>query len=254
MTEIEFDRLIADLDDSIFKIESESWLEDRRSFLAVQNTVRSRLGRYVYLECGSHIGGSLLPHILDPRCRLAYSVDKRPPLQPDERGIDYLYPDNSAQRMIANLALHATADSMSKLRTFDVDASALTSSQISEQPDLVMIDAEHTNSAVFSDFLNLYKLCHDSTVYVFHDANLIFSGLQNIETFMRYSGVAFDSYVLPKVVYVLALNDARESLRPIGEQFGLDQDEFIAMSKQQLMMLHYGFVRERLAGEQKQGI
>jgi hypothetical protein len=67
---------------------------------------------------------------------------------------------------------------------------------IQEQPDLVMIGAEHTNEAVFSDFLHLYRFCHPSTIYVFHDAGLIFSGLKNIEMFLRYTGVVFDSYLL----------------------------------------------------------
>jgi len=92
---------IANLDISLFQIDSQTTRDDRRSFLAVHNAMRSAKDGYVYLECGSHIGGSLLPHILDPRCRLAYSVDKRPAALPDERGVLF-YPDNQTKRMVDN--------------------------------------------------------------------------------------------------------------------------------------------------------
>jgi hypothetical protein len=246
-----FDELIGRLDVSIFQIESQTSADDRRSFLAIQNAVRRWKGDYVYLECGSHVGGSLLPHILDPRCKLLYSVDKRPQLQPDERGVSYEYPQNSSQRMLALLAEHASAAHLAKLHTFDLDASALTVSQIQVRPDLILIDAEHTISAVFRDFLNLHRLCHPATIYVFHDAHLTFSGLQNIETFLRYSGVVFDSYVLPSIVYVLATNDAREALRPVGEKFGLNMEQFAAAARDQLMMFHYEVVRRSMEDPKK---
>jgi hypothetical protein len=246
-----FDQSIACLDVSIFRIVSQTSFDDRRSFLAIQDTVRRWKREYVYLECGSHLGGSLLPHILDPRCRLLYSVDKRPPVQPDERGINYEYPDNSSQRMIATLSRHVTAGCLAKLQTFDMDASALTSSHIQENPDLVLIDAEHTNEAVFNDFLSLYRYCGPSTIFTFHDANLIMSGLKNIETFLHYNSVAFDSYVLPSIVYVLATNDARAVFAPVGEKFGLNKDSFSAAAREELMIMHYDVVRQVLARQQK---
>jgi len=247
---INFDQSIACLDVSIFQIETQTTVEDRRSFLAIQDAVRRWKKEYVYLECGSHLGGSLLPHILDPRCRLLYSVDRRPPVQPDERGINYEYPDNSSQRMIALLSQYATSTSLAKLQTFDMDASTLTASQIQEIPDLVLIDAEHTNTAVFRDFLNLYRYCGPSTVFAFHDANLIMSGLQNIEALLHYNSVAFDSYVLPNIVYVLATNDAREVLRPVGEKFGLNKENFSAWAREYLLKMHYEAVRQSLAQQQ----
>jgi hypothetical protein len=253
MTVTAFDQSIAALDVSIFRIESQTFFEDRRSFLAIQNAVREWKKEYVYLECGSHIGGSLLPHVLDPRCRVLYSVDKRPPLQPDERGLNYEYPYNSSQRMAATLGRYVTANYLARLHTFDMDASELTAGDIQEQPDLVLIDAEHTNAAVFSDFLHLYRLCHRSTIYVFHDANLILGGLQNIEMFLRHCEVVFDSYVLPRVVYLLAVGEAREVLRPVGVKFGLNKDQFAAMAKQQLMMFHYEIVRQSIARQQQPG-
>jgi hypothetical protein len=249
-----FDQSIAALDVAIFAIESQTFVDDRRSFLAIQDAVRRAKDDYVYLECGSHVGGSLLPHVLDPRCRIAYSVDKRPPLQPDERGLVFPYQDNTSQRMLATLARHASAEQVAKVCPLDLDAGALTAGHITEQPDLVLIDAEHTNVAVFSDFLHIYRLCGPDTVYVFHDANLVFSGLQNIETFLRYSGVAFTSYVLPTVVFVLATNRAQDMLRPVGEKFGLNREKFATEARDQLVYAHYDVVRELLANQGKRGI
>jgi methyltransferase family protein len=251
MTTTAFDQSIAALDVSMFRIESQTSIDDRRSFLTIQNAVRGWKHNYVYLECGSHIGGSLLPHVLDPRCRLAYSIDKRPEVQPDERGVNYQYPNNSSKRMMANLADHATAENVLKVRTFDMDANKLTAAQISEKPDLVLIDAEHTNTAVFSDFLHIYRLCGPDTVYAFHDANLVYSGLQNIEMFLTYSGVAFDSFVFPRVVYVLATNGAMEILRSVGKTIGINKERFAVQVKNQLMRYHYNIVREYLANQAK---
>ena len=248
-----FEQSIAALDISLFKVQSETTFEDRRSLLAIQNAVRQGKKEYVYLECGSHIGGSLLPHVLDPRCRTAYSVDKRPQAQLDERGYSHPYPGNSSQRMMATLSREVSTENLSKVRTFDVDASELTASQIGEKPDLVMIDAEHTNTAVFNDFLNIHRHCHPATVYAFHDANLIFSGLQNIEAFLRYSGIAFDSYVLPSVVFVLAPNESRDMLRPVGERFGVGKLEFEIKARNHIISQHYDLVRMHLANQAKQG-
>jgi hypothetical protein len=243
--------LITSLDPSVFRIESQTTRDDKRSLLAVHAAVRSALYDYVYLELGSHLGGSLLPHILDPHCRLAFSVDKRPPVQPDERGVNFSYADNSTARMIGLLSAHAPADSIGKLRTYDLDASSLTISEITEYPDLVLIDAEHTNEAVFRDFISIFKLCGSSVVYAFHDANLIGSGLRNIETFLSYRGVEFDSYILPNTVYVIATADSRQVIRSVGNEMGLNKESYFLNARCQLILLHYEIVRQQRAAIQR---
>lgn len=247
MNDITFASGIANLDLGIFKITAQLTPGDRRSLLAVQNAVRLANNAYVYLECGSHLGGSLLPHVMDPHCRLAYSIDKRPASQPDERGIDFRYGSNQTRQMLDLLAAHTSAESMSKVQTFDTDSSALTAAQIVEKPDLVLIDAEHTVVAVFRDFLSLCRLSGSSTVYVFHDANLIFAGLQNIETFLRHTGIPFDSYVFPDSVFVLATNDARDIVRATGRKFAVDKDKYWENAKRQLMHAHYDIVSSKIA-------
>lgn len=236
------DAMIDNLDLSVFKIESETSPDDRRSLLAVQKAVRSWKPGYTYLECGSHLGGSLMPHLLDPRCRLALSVDKRPAYQPDERGMSFHYASNSTQRMLDVLSRHVTANDIAKLRTYDMDASALIAAQIDAQPDLVFIDAEHTVDAVFRDFTSIYPMCGASTVYAFHDANLIFSGLQNIESFLRYLKVDFASYILRDSVFVVASGEARACIQPLGSAFPIDKQTYAASSQLGLMRAHHDFL------------
>src|SRR5437868_8479629 len=101
----DFDNAIQNLDLQLFeKIASQSTDEDKQSLLAVQAAVREIAGEYNYLEIGSYIGGSIQPHLLDPRCRRIYSIDKRPHSQPDARGFDFIYQNNSTARMMEMLA------------------------------------------------------------------------------------------------------------------------------------------------------
>ena len=232
------DTAIENLDLSIFKIESQTSPNDRRSLLALQKAVRKWKPGYAYFELGSHLGGSLVPHLLDPLCQTVVSVDKRPSVQPDERGIDCYYPSNSTQRMIDGLALHVSPEGLAKMRTYDMDASSLTAKEVATPPDLAFIDAEHTNEAVFRDFLAVFPLCGASAVYAFHDANLVISGLQNIEAFLRYMKIEFTSVVLRDCVFVLATNDARNVIDGFGTAFAIDKQEFAAKSYLGLMQAH----------------
>jgi hypothetical protein len=50
MTAGGFEQSIASLDVSIFSIESQTSIDDRRSLLAIQNAVRHWKNGYVYLE------------------------------------------------------------------------------------------------------------------------------------------------------------------------------------------------------------
>jgi hypothetical protein len=98
------DQRIADLDLTLFaSIYSQSSDADKQSLLATQHAVRSAFGDYCYLEIGSHLGGSLQPYVVDPRCRRIYSIDKRPEAVPDNRGIAIPYPENSTARCSDNL-------------------------------------------------------------------------------------------------------------------------------------------------------
>jgi|TARA_Y100000310_G_scaffold9823_1_gene10549 hypothetical protein len=95
---------VHELDTSLFSsIVSETTEADRQSLLALQSCLKARAG-YVYMEIGSHLGGTIQPYYLDPSCAKIYSIDKRPLVQPDERGVEFHYPDNSSSRMLEGLA------------------------------------------------------------------------------------------------------------------------------------------------------
>ena len=100
-----FEQKLNALDLSLFeKIESQSVDDDKKSFLSCQLALRELRSDYKYLEIGSYLGGSLQPHLLDEKCAKIYSIDKRPETQPDERGVDYTYLNNSTERMLELLA------------------------------------------------------------------------------------------------------------------------------------------------------
>ena len=100
-----FEKMIDAIDTGLFAmIPSQTTDEDRRTLLSIQRFIRKN-GEYAYLEIGSHLGGTIQPHYLDPRCSLIYSIDKRPPFQPDERGRNFDYPDNSTEKMLENIGI-----------------------------------------------------------------------------------------------------------------------------------------------------
>src|SRR5690242_10226939 len=95
---------VRDLDIALFDaISSQTGPDDRKSLLAVQSAVADAGDVSTYLETGSHLGGSIQARLVDPRCRTIYSIDKRPLIQPYDRGQNCAIPDNSSARMMINL-------------------------------------------------------------------------------------------------------------------------------------------------------
>ena len=148
-----FEQKLSDADLSLFgKIESQSTENDKKSLLACQFAVREITGEYNYLEIGSYLGGSIQPHLLDEKCKTIYSIDKRPEFQPDERGVEYQYQNNSTKRML-ELLKAVSAENISKIKTIDGDTRELDKKLIGDKMHLCFIDGEHTDEAVFADFL-----------------------------------------------------------------------------------------------------
>lgn len=140
------------MDLSVFAtIESQSSDEDKKTFLACQAAVRELRGEYNYLEIGSYLGGSIQPHLLDKKCRTIISIDKRPKSQPDERGFDWTYLENSTERMIENLK-QVAPEYLEKIKTIDGSTEEIDPLSISEPIDLCLIDGEHTDVAMRRDF------------------------------------------------------------------------------------------------------
>lgn len=211
---------ILSLDTGIFSIQPGHY-PDRTSFLRIQRLVRAVQPGYCYLEIGSDIGGSLLPHLLDPNCSLAVSIDPRPEAQPDERGIDFHYPGNSTARMVDELARHVGPHELGKLSTIEADISAVDRARLPVRPQLVLIDAEHTNVAAFSDFIAVLALIAENALVTFHDANLVGDAIQIIERFLVYARIRHSLIILPSCVAVFAfgafIDPANAALAPYAE-------------------------------------
>jgi hypothetical protein len=201
----DFETAIAALDLSLFKkIESQSTDEDKRSFLAIQRSVRELRPSYVYLEIGSYLGGSIQPFLLDERCRRIFSIDKRPSEQPDERGTTYKYSNNSTSRMLENLSTVSPTD---KITTIEGSTAEIDPSMIDEKADLCFIDGEHTDAAVLSDFKFCLWAMAENAAIVFHDATVTYNGISNCVKYLDENGVKFLSYNLPNIIFVIEIGD-----------------------------------------------
>jgi hypothetical protein len=203
----DFENRIHSLDVSLFDaIPSQSTPEDRRSLLSLQQAVRNQVPEYTYLEVGSYMGGSIQPYLLDPRCRRIYSIDARPAIPPDARGILQTYPENSTQRML-DLPRSVSAEGIAKIACFDADASAVDPAAIEEKPVICFVDGEHTDAAVLSDFAFCREVMAGKGVICLHDANIIFGGLLKIIDKLQSEGARFNAFVLPLHVFVFELDD-----------------------------------------------
>lgn len=167
------------------RIESQTTDGDRESLLFLKELVASA-GTYAYLEIGSHLGGSLQPHLLDERCTAVISIDRRPASQPDKRlsdGQRHVYEGNSTARMRSLLAQLPGAD-LTKLTTIDADTQAIDPESITERPALCFIDGEHTDLAALRDALFCAAVAPRSII-AFHDRGAVGRG---ISAFMRVRG------------------------------------------------------------------
>lgn len=202
-----FEEQLERLDLRLFeKISSQTTDRDKRSLLACQRAVRTLSPGYTYLEIGSYLGGSLQPHLLDDQCSRIYSIDKRPPAQPDERGFNYEYRNNSTARMLANLK-EINEPALAKITCIDEDAQKIDVSLINPPPQCCFIDGEHTDHAAFNDFDFCYKVLDHNGLLLFHDAHVVYHGLANIITYLTERQVRFHAYHLPDTVFAIEIND-----------------------------------------------
>lgn len=202
------ERSIAALDLDLFAtIPSESSSNDKRSLLACQNAMRNLAPTYRYLEIGSHLGGSIQPHLLDPRCARIFSIDKRPDRMPDNRGLTFKYPNNTTERMLDRLR-EVDLDQMDKLVCIEGDSRHLDVTRIDEPVDLCFIDGEHTDEAALSDFRFAIDALEDDGVIVFHDAQIVYHGLMAVIDDLKASGRSYRAYNLPDYLLVVEIGRA----------------------------------------------
>ena len=202
-----FDGRIAQLDLQLFeRIPSESTDSDKRSMLAYQLATREIAGDYGYLEIGSHLGGSLQPHLLDPKCRRIVSIDKRPDKQPDSRGLSYRYPGNSTERML-NLLRDVDAEQLGKVSCIDADTRELAPDAVTDPVHLCFIDGEHTDEAVLADFEFCLSAIEEHGAIVFHDANILYDALTEAVGRLLERGRSFHAYNLPDALFVIEVGE-----------------------------------------------
>lgn len=225
--------MISAMDVAIFAVESQSSAGDKASFLLLQNLARNFFGQYHYLEVGSHLGGTLMPHLLDPQCGSALSIDKRPSSQPDERREVFFYENNSTARMVARLQTCVPAGMLLKLRTFDGDASELETDAMPVAPHLALIDAEHTNRAAFRDFLSVYRHMAPHAIIAFHDSDLVMDAILNAQAFLDFERKANRLFFLPDRVAAIALGDLAIAGEALARS-ALDQEAFLTRAREWL--------------------
>ena len=202
------DKAIEELDLRLFEqIPSQSTEDDKQSLLACQAATRDMGGMYSYLEIGSYLGGSIQPYLLDHLCSRIYSIDKRPAIQPDERGIDYAYQNNSTARMIENLR-KVNEGAVDKIVTIDGDTRELSPSDVKERMQICFIDGEHTDVAVLSDFkFCLEVLDPKGGAIIFHDAQITYNGIADCIKHLEANSIKFHAYCLPSIVFVIEIGD-----------------------------------------------
>ncbi len=192
---------ISNMDTSLFgPIESQTTEPDRRSLLALHAAIAER-GSFDYLEIGSHLGGSLQAMVSDPRCRSIVSIDTRPPSQPDDRGRNELYPENSTERMLELLATIPDADP-AKLETFERGTDQLSVAELPARPAFCFVDAEHTRAAALRDARFCLEAITPDGVIAFHDSNVVLPG---IEDFIAELDRPHHAFQMPDSVFVVEL-------------------------------------------------
>ena len=174
-----FQKKIDTLDISIFSgVPSQTTAADRRSLLAVQRAVAAAHRSYVYLEIGSYLGGTIQPHLADPRCSRIFSLDPRPAAQPDDRHPGHIayYENNSSRRMLKMLSDAGLGDVM-RISCIELDSSQVAPETIAPAPSVAFIDGEHTARAVLADFNFCRQVLRPDGVVVFHDFSILYRTL-----------------------------------------------------------------------------
>ena len=158
------------------------------------NIVMDRFDEYCYLEIGSYKGGSLLGHLLNPKCKAAYSIDIRTNSSKNNTNNPDTLDNNTTEDMLWRLE-DAGAD-ISKLKCHDGTIHDISEGFVEKTPNICLIDGEHTNKAAEEDFNFCYSLCKDGVI-MFHDKDHVKAG---IEAALRKMDAPYTSYDLSTLV------------------------------------------------------
>ena len=163
-----------------FPISSQTSVNDKKILLKIRNLIKKNESKkYCYLEIGSFLGGSLTPFLMDKKCQLVVSIDKRNQNLEDERSEKWSYENFSERQMIKKLKDNNL--NISKIKTFDGDIGDF---KTNKKFDLVFIDGIHTDKNTFSDFLYSFEKVKKNSIILFHDSSVIFKSISLIEIFL----------------------------------------------------------------------
>jgi hypothetical protein len=204
----DFDAALSRLDVSLFEtIHSQTALGDKASLLSLELAARERWGSYCYLEIGSHLGGSLQPHVVDPHCRKIVSIDPRPEFAADARTVRVDFHDLSTERMLEQLSRVPGAD-LEKLETIEASSWDIDPQELSDVPNLCFIDGEHTHDAALADARFCRQAIGDSGCIAFHDDSTVRTALRDFVGELAKERVEFTAYPVPKRIFVVEIGDA----------------------------------------------
>lgn len=186
-------------------IPSQTTTNDKLALLALHRAIRRRTrNNFIYLEIGSHLGGSLQALVVDPACRKIISIDPRPRLFKDERGLDLKYDENSTERMLALLRPIPGAD-VGKIETIERDTDAIDADAFHLRPHYCFIDGEHTDAAALRDARFCLRAAEQDACIAFHDANIVYNAISAFLIELTELQRQFRAYVLPDAVFVVEL-------------------------------------------------
>src|SRR6266566_474181 len=191
---------------------SQSTENDRRALLAIQLAFRERQSSYVYLEIGSYKGGSLQPHVLDPRCAQIHSIDLRPREARDVRG-GQNYSENSTAGMLRLLSSIPGAQ-VQKVKTYEAASGDIPISSVLPKPDLCFIDGEHTDEAVLVDSRFCLGVLAQDGCIVYHDANLVHRGIMLFLEELSRGHRKFRAFHLSDSIFFLEFDELRAGEQP----------------------------------------
>jgi hypothetical protein len=203
-----FESRVRALDLTLFDpVISQTSREDKTSLLRCQAATRELNRHYCYLEIGSYLGGSILPHLRDSACAAIYSIDRRARRQPDSRGYTVKYPADSKERMLDGLRA-AAPEGFQKLICIESDTRNLDPSRVARHPHLCFIDGEHTDEAVIADSKFCLQVMRGAEgALVFHDTLIVYNGLWTVLQDLSSEGRDFHAYNLPDILLVVEIGD-----------------------------------------------
>lgn len=192
------------IDTSAYQVQASLSQEDKKSLLSIQSAMHKGGKTFSYLEIGSHLGGSLQTYLEDGLCTSIYSIDKRPGVSLDIRGLRN-YSGVTTARMLKELSKYYQEECFQKLKCFEYDVSLIDRSEIKQPPTLCFIDGQHTDDAAFNDFLFCLSVASFPSVILFHDAHLIFQAILLALEHLRTKDIEYRAYSLPDYICVVEI-------------------------------------------------